>query len=255
QALIKRYPDGSQEIIVPQTLTPDQERYQFPPRSRFLKKLANKTSKQYQHQQQKQIQHQNQNQHQHQHRHQHQINHTSSFDLQPRIEKNRAVAHWITEIERSKALLQSSCSAVSQPQQSPHLFSSAILSTPARAVSSNTNLLPPDDSVRTHYVRCNLLQTTFSPQHSPQVAASDIQEFWRGYQERARVMRRHSITLPPQPSSSGLGPILGMINIVRALQNSLKEQEQKSKIRIAHLEKTLREEQQWRQDTERRQQQ
>ncbi|KAI8884591.1 hypothetical protein K501DRAFT_217234 [Backusella circina FSU 941] len=40
KAVIKRYPDGSQEIIVPQTLTAEQEQYEFPPRSRFLKKLA-----------------------------------------------------------------------------------------------------------------------------------------------------------------------------------------------------------------------
>ncbi|CAO0798572.1 unnamed protein product [Mucor circinelloides] len=44
KAVIKRYPDGGQEIIVPQTLTPEQEHYEFPPRSRFLKKLATSTA-------------------------------------------------------------------------------------------------------------------------------------------------------------------------------------------------------------------
>ncbi|KAG2218361.1 hypothetical protein INT45_012503 [Circinella minor] len=40
KAVIKRYPDGTQEILVPQNLTPEQEQYEFPPRSRLLKKLA-----------------------------------------------------------------------------------------------------------------------------------------------------------------------------------------------------------------------
>lgn len=43
KAVIKTYPDGKQEIIVPQTLTPEQEQYQFPPRSRLLTKLARST--------------------------------------------------------------------------------------------------------------------------------------------------------------------------------------------------------------------
>ncbi|SAL96375.1 hypothetical protein [Absidia glauca] len=44
KATIKRYPDGTQEILVPQTLTHEQEHYEFPPRSRLLKKLANSTA-------------------------------------------------------------------------------------------------------------------------------------------------------------------------------------------------------------------
>ncbi|CAO3594987.1 unnamed protein product [Absidia cylindrospora] len=44
KAVIKRYPDGAQEIMVPQTLTPEQEQYEFPPRSRLLKKLATSTA-------------------------------------------------------------------------------------------------------------------------------------------------------------------------------------------------------------------
>ncbi|KAI8341515.1 hypothetical protein BC941DRAFT_208800 [Chlamydoabsidia padenii] len=44
KATIKRYPDGTQEILVPQTLTLEQEHYEFPPRSRLLKKLANSTA-------------------------------------------------------------------------------------------------------------------------------------------------------------------------------------------------------------------
>lgn len=38
--MIKRFPDGTFEIQVPQNLTPEQEHYEFPPRSRFLKQLA-----------------------------------------------------------------------------------------------------------------------------------------------------------------------------------------------------------------------
>ncbi|KAI9483087.1 MAG: hypothetical protein EXX96DRAFT_536450 [Benjaminiella poitrasii] len=41
KAAIKRYPDGRQEIIVPQILTLEQKHYQFPPRSKLLKRLAN----------------------------------------------------------------------------------------------------------------------------------------------------------------------------------------------------------------------
>ncbi|KAI8140651.1 hypothetical protein BJV82DRAFT_213616 [Fennellomyces sp. T-0311] len=44
KAVIKRYPDGTQEILVPQNLTPEQEHYEFPPRSRLLKKLASATA-------------------------------------------------------------------------------------------------------------------------------------------------------------------------------------------------------------------
>ncbi|KAI8975616.1 hypothetical protein BDF20DRAFT_620359 [Mycotypha africana] len=39
KAIVKQYPDGRQEIVVPQILTPEQEHYQFPPRSKFLKQL------------------------------------------------------------------------------------------------------------------------------------------------------------------------------------------------------------------------
>ncbi|KAI8379082.1 uncharacterized protein BYT42DRAFT_613421 [Radiomyces spectabilis] len=41
---IQRYPDGTQEILIPQNLTAEQEHYEFPPRSRFLKKLAVSTA-------------------------------------------------------------------------------------------------------------------------------------------------------------------------------------------------------------------
>lgn len=44
QAAIQRFPDGTFEIHVPQTLTPEQEQYEFPPRSRLLKKLASATA-------------------------------------------------------------------------------------------------------------------------------------------------------------------------------------------------------------------
>lgn len=44
QAAIQRFPDGTVEIHVPQTLTPEQEQYEFPPRSRLLKKLASATA-------------------------------------------------------------------------------------------------------------------------------------------------------------------------------------------------------------------
>ena len=44
QADIQRFPDGTVEIHVPQTLTPEQEQYEFPPRSRLLKKLASATA-------------------------------------------------------------------------------------------------------------------------------------------------------------------------------------------------------------------
>ncbi|KAI8372810.1 uncharacterized protein BYT42DRAFT_578097 [Radiomyces spectabilis] len=40
KAVVKRYLDGTFEITVPQNLTPEEERYEFPPRSRLLKKLA-----------------------------------------------------------------------------------------------------------------------------------------------------------------------------------------------------------------------
>ncbi|KAI9254017.1 hypothetical protein BY458DRAFT_558931 [Sporodiniella umbellata] len=40
KSVIKRYPDGRQEIVVPQVLTAEQEQYEFPPRSKLLKKLA-----------------------------------------------------------------------------------------------------------------------------------------------------------------------------------------------------------------------
>ncbi|KAI9009385.1 hypothetical protein CLU79DRAFT_723048 [Phycomyces nitens] len=40
KAVIKRFPDGGVEIIVPQNLTPEQEQYEFPPRSQFLKQLS-----------------------------------------------------------------------------------------------------------------------------------------------------------------------------------------------------------------------
>ncbi|CAO3702993.1 unnamed protein product [Rhizopus stolonifer] len=40
KAKIITNPDGNHEILIPQTLTPEQEQYEFPPRSKFLKRLA-----------------------------------------------------------------------------------------------------------------------------------------------------------------------------------------------------------------------
>ncbi|RCH86776.1 hypothetical protein CU098_006890 [Rhizopus stolonifer] len=193
KAVIKRYPDGSQEIIVPQTLTPEQENYEFPPRSRFLKKLANSTAERrrisvlqdhlapsapdsivstevtpapsYQ-----------------------TIN-TSAEMRQPdqlalnewftkkenrtmsrKSDKDRAVIDWINDVERhSKSLLTADKKyqhlVVKKPSPSTSQNSNKIQFKSeagkrwANSILSNASLLAPDDTCRKHYVPRRLLSS------------------------------------------------------------------------------------------------
>ncbi|KAI8387345.1 hypothetical protein BD560DRAFT_382167 [Blakeslea trispora] len=197
KAVIKRYPDGSQEIIVPQTLTAEQENYEFPPRSRFLKKLATSTAERRRisvlqdhlapsapnsivstelapapsyptlpspsvHPSNASVEMQQPDQFALNEWFSKKENRTIS----KKSEKERAVIDWMNDVERhSKSLLTNKKyqHLVKKPSPSTSQNSNKIQFKSeagkrwANSILANASLLPPDDTCRKHYVPRRLL--------------------------------------------------------------------------------------------------
>ncbi|CAO3656313.1 unnamed protein product [Mucor hiemalis] len=266
KAVIKSYPDGSQEIIVPQTLTPEQEHYEFPPRSRFLKKLATSTAERRRFSVGVQPEHQQQEEPV-------VIDATmkpdqfalqewfSRKDTNTRLNKSdRAVIDWMNDVERSsKTLLTKAvkpsptCSTTNKIQ-----FKSDAGKRWANSITANTSLLPPDDKCRKHYVPRRLLlsktnkvtmatTTAESPTNLQDViiadAASKIQTMWKEYQATKRHPNiENQIGMTAMASTGQRTPIAGIVHILQMIQQSNKLREQQHLLRMEQLESILREE-------------
>ncbi|KAI9344157.1 hypothetical protein BD770DRAFT_300505, partial [Pilaira anomala] len=244
-AVIKNYPDGGQEIIVPQTLTPEQEHYEFPPRSRFLKKLATSTAE-------------------------HEIiMKPDQLALQEWFSKkdpskDRAVIDWMNDVERSsKSLLLLKQSNTVKPSPTPSSCYSNKIQFKSDAGKrwansiTNTSLIPPDDNCRKHYVPRKLL--LFKQKQKQLVennelenitnAASKIQKIWKDYQSNNRhlttstppVVIENQIGITAMASTGQRTPIGGMVHMLQLLHNSLKEREKRWQDRAEQYESLLNE--------------
>ncbi|GAA5812570.1 hypothetical protein MFLAVUS_006027 [Mucor flavus] len=269
KAVIKNYPDGGQEIIVPQTLTAEQEHYEFPPRSRFLKKLATSTAERrrlsvLQDQvvppsadlspplvplppqlppakdmikpDQLALQ-----------------EWFSKKDLTQDINKDRAVIDWMNDVERSSKSLLLLKQAKPSPTPSSCYsnkiqFKSDAGKRWANSITSNTSLIPPDDNCRKHYVpRRLLLQPRKNELDNVTNAASKIQKIWRDYQSSNRQLAstpaaiENQIGITAMASTGQRTPIGGMVQMLQLLHNSLKEREKRWHDRAEQYESLLNE--------------
>lgn len=274
KAVIKSYPDGGQEIIVPQTLTPEQEHYEFPPRSRFLKKLATSTAER------RRFSVGVQSEYQQQHEEPVVIDATmkpDQFALQEwfsrkdtnnntRLNKSdRAVIDWMNDVERSSKTLPTTTKPTVVVKPSPTCsttnkiqFKSDAGKRWANSITANTSLIPPDDKCRKHYVPRRLLlsktnkvtmatTTTESPTNLQDViiadAASKIQQMWKEYQATKRHPNiENQIGMTAMASTGQRTPIAGIVHILQMIQQSNKVREQQHLLRMEQLETILREE-------------
>ncbi|ORX45524.1 hypothetical protein DM01DRAFT_1378089 [Hesseltinella vesiculosa] len=167
KAIIKRYPDGKQEILVPQTLTSEQEQYEFPPRSRLLKKLASSTAER-----------------QRLSTLQCNVSQAAPPSSPPEPDqgalaewfskrKDKAVLDWMSHIPLTTPLRQQHHPSVScSPQLSANFFKSPFHSAiefqskagrrwardESTGLSSRKQLSPPDEHTRVHRIKRHLLQ-------------------------------------------------------------------------------------------------
>lgn len=154
KAVVKRYPDGRQEIIVPQTLTPEQQHYEFPPRSKLLKKLAVSERLQPSQERKQTLPDQDALQ--------------EWFAKKEPTDKDRAVMDWMSDVERHSRQIQKVAKVQQvRPSPTPSIGSNKIQfksDAGKRWASSiqNTSLQPPDDTCKKHYVPRRLLQEACS---------------------------------------------------------------------------------------------
>ncbi|KAG2196809.1 hypothetical protein INT47_002736 [Mucor saturninus] len=275
KAVIKNYPDGKQEIIVPQTLTAEQEHYEFPPRSRFLKKLATSTAERkrlsiLQDQivpcptatvpvDDKQMKPQ-----------------PDQLALQEwfakkddfsHSNKDRVVIDWMNDVERSSKniLLKHAHKPSASPSPSSCYsnkiqFKSDAGKRWANSITSNTSLLPPDDTCRKHYVPRRLLlsrspvtiptvitnnKSTSQHHDVTMVTASKIQKILGDYQTTNRpsaAMVENQIAMTAMATSGQRTPILGLAQLIGMIMTSNKQLEQRLVDRAEELESVLHQE-------------
>ncbi|KAF7729164.1 hypothetical protein EC973_004932 [Apophysomyces ossiformis] len=261
--------NGGQEIIVPQTLTHEQQSYQFPPRSRLLKKLAERRSQnplmspppsptrapQTQEEEEREANiaayFVNTGQ-----------NHQQQRDL--------SIDAWISDTARSTQLsrtveqerTRSSTTLASNPSQqasnrswiqvqplpSPNLRSLQENITlhfqseagrrwtmSERAAPPSSFIEPPiEGSARKHYVPRRLLRKNSPKREHHQLPPSEIetnvQAIWREYQGRTRTTNAED------------APATGMAQLVKMFEQSFELQQQRNQERIQRIEYVLEEE-------------
>jgi hypothetical protein len=185
------------------------------------------------------------------------------------VNKDRAVIDWMNDVERSsKNLLSIKKQSMIKPSPTPSCNSSNKIQFKsdagkrwANSITSNTSLVPPDDTSRKHYVprRLLLLSTTAttriklvtkvdSNDESHVVvatqAASKIQKIWKDYQSNNSNNRlvENQIGMAAMATTGQRTPIAGMVHLVQMLHDSLKVQQQRSHDRMKQLELLLKEE-------------
>ncbi|RCH85849.1 hypothetical protein CU097_009724, partial [Rhizopus azygosporus] len=230
-AVVKRYPDGRQEIIVPQTLTPEQQHYEFPPRSKLLKKLAVSERLQPSQERKQTLPDQDALQ--------------EWFAKKEPTDKDRAVMDWMSDVERHSRQIQKVAKVQQvRPSPTPSIGSNKIQfksDAGKRWASSiqNTSLQPPDDTCKKHYVPRRLLQKKHVPQERAVTeTASRIQSMWKEYQNKhPQHYIESKIGMTAMASTGERTPMAGMVQLVHMLHESLKIQQQRSADRLEKLEK------------------
>lgn len=201
-----------------------------------------------------------------------------------KVNKDRAVIDWMNDVERSsKTLLNNKkyqhLNPV-KPSPTPSSVSNKIQFKSDAGkrwanLTSNSSLLPPDDTCRKHYVPrrllklqqhrqmqdkadCNTSSRTskrFNSDEENEVteeAASKIQQIWKDYQSKSTApsMIENQVGIAAMATTGQRTPIAGMVHLVQMLHHSLKVQRQKSHDRMAKLEMLLEEETKKRQEAE-----
>ncbi|KAI8988820.1 hypothetical protein BDB01DRAFT_698892, partial [Pilobolus umbonatus] len=239
-AIIKRYPDGSQEIIVPQSLTQEQQNYEFPPRSKFLISLATSAALVPSVSEDPIIHNQT----------------ASSKPYNRPFSNDKVVMDWIKNVPiPSPQTITTTSSRYSITKPSPTRsncsnkiqFKSDAGKRWANNITSNTSLQPPDDLCKKHYVPRRLLHKKNKIEPNVVVAteaASKIQMIWKEYQNKNTHQHymENKIGITAMESTGERTPIAGMVHLVQMLHDSLKVQQQKSQGRLEKLEFLLEEE-------------
>lgn len=257
---------------MPQTLTAEQEHYEFPPRSRFLKKLATSTAER------KRLSIL-----------QDQIvpcptapvpvEEDTVMKPQPdqlalqawfakkdnlsHSNKDRVVIDWMNDVERSSKhiLLKHPPSASPSPSScysNKIQFKSDAGKRWANAITSNTSLLPPDDTCRKHYVPRRLLisrsplihsntteNDTIHDHEATMATATKIQKILNDYQttnHASSTMVENQIAMTAMASSGQRTPILGLAQLIEMIMTSNKQLEKRLVDRAEELESVLHQE-------------
>ncbi|KAI9261217.1 hypothetical protein EDC94DRAFT_503921, partial [Helicostylum pulchrum] len=161
----------------------------------------------------------------------------SKKDLTQDTSKDRAVIDWMNDVERSSKSLFNKIQ-----------FKSDAGKRWANSITSNTSLIPPDDSCRKHYVpRRLLLHPRKNELDNVTNAASKIQKIWRDYQSSNRQLAstpaaiENQIGITAMASTGQRTPIGGMVQMLQLLHNSLKEREKRWHDRAEQYETLLNE--------------
>ncbi|KAL0141964.1 hypothetical protein V8B55DRAFT_1493849 [Mucor lusitanicus] len=182
--------------------------------------------------------------------------------------KDRAVIDWMNDVERSstKTLLPTKRLIMSPTPSSCHShkiqFKSDAGKRWANSITSNTSLYPPDDTCRKHYVprRLLILSTRKDDpmQHdslasSAETAATKIQDIWREYQNKSTpIVLENKVGMVAMATTGQRTPIAGMVHLLQRLNQSFEQRQLHQKNRIAEIESVLKDEINKRQQAEER---
>lgn len=224
-AIIKKYPDGRQEIIIPQVLTPEQEHYQFPPRSPFLKRLA--TSEKQRPSVEKQPAEPN----------------DIAVYFSEVTNKDRVVSDWVSEVERhSSTKPKSTKTTLKNPTGTSGSNKIQFKSDAGKRWANriqNTSLQPPGESSKKHYVPRRLLHKQKEPVAE---TISRIQTMWKAYQQHPQQAIESKIAMTAMAATGERTPMASMVHLLHVSHEFLKIQQQRSADRQAQLQSLLKQE-------------
>ncbi|KAG0926977.1 hypothetical protein G6F57_001992 [Rhizopus arrhizus] len=224
-AIIKKYPDGRQEIIIPQVLTPEQEHYQFPPRSPFLKRLA--TSEKQRPSVEKQPA---------------EPNDIAAYFSEV-TNRDRVVSDWVSEVERhSSTKPKSTKTTLKNPTGTSGSNKIQFKSDAGKRWANriqNTSLQPPGESSKKHYVPRRLLHKQKEPVAE---TISRIQTMWKAYQQHPQQAIESKIAMTAMAATGERTPMASMVHLLHVSHEFLKIQQQRSADRQAQLQSLLNQE-------------
>ncbi|KAG1138273.1 hypothetical protein G6F37_010618 [Rhizopus arrhizus] len=224
---IKRHPNGRQEIIIHQVLTPEQEQYQFPPRSTFLRKLAT-SEKQRPPPAEKQRP---------------EPNDLTAYFSKATTNKDRVVSDWMSEVERhSSTKPKSTKTTLKNPSGTSGSNKIQFKSDAGKRWANriqNTSLQPPGESSKKHYVPRRLLHKQKEPVAE---TISRIQTMWKAYQQHPQQAIESRIGMTAMAATGERTPMASMVHLLHMSHEFLKIQQQRSADRQAQLKSLLKQE-------------
>lgn len=168
-----------------------------------------------------------------------------------KLNKDRVVIDWMNDVERSSKNILSKNAVKPSPTPSACYsnkiqFKSDAGKRWANSITSNTSLLPPDDTCRKHYVPRRLLTKPTVVSHDvTMAAASKIQKIWKDYQSTNRSSPtnvENQIGMTAMATTGQRTPISGMVQLIQMINTSNKQREQRLYDRAEELESVLHQE-------------